>query len=179
MGKYKKSRGFLSEERIWRLWMNPSQWRHNERDCASNHRRLDCLLNRLFKRRSKTIPKLRATCFYEVKTPVTGEFPAQRASYAENVSIWWRHHATSTKLQQNTCTRNLCANFLWRSVLRLFTRLKYLSTIYYWEHEYKTFANYHNPCGAIKTTKHKMSFLISCRRLVCISKYQRKWFVSS
>ena len=25
--------------------------------------------------------------------PVIGEFPAQRASYAENVSIWWRHHA--------------------------------------------------------------------------------------
>ena len=24
----------------------------------------------------------------------TGEFPAQRASYAENVSIWWRHHAS-------------------------------------------------------------------------------------
>ena len=22
----------------------------------------------------------------------TGEFPAQRASHAENVSIWWRHH---------------------------------------------------------------------------------------
>ena len=22
-----------------------------------------------------------------------GEFPAQMASYAENVSIWWRHHA--------------------------------------------------------------------------------------
>ena len=22
----------------------------------------------------------------------TGELPAQRASYAENVSIWWRHH---------------------------------------------------------------------------------------
>ena len=22
----------------------------------------------------------------------TGEFPAQRASYPENVSIWWRHH---------------------------------------------------------------------------------------
>ena len=25
----------------------------------------------------------------------TGEFPAQMASYAENVSIWWRHHARS------------------------------------------------------------------------------------
>ena len=24
--------------------------------------------------------------------PGTGEFPAQMASYAENVSIWWRHH---------------------------------------------------------------------------------------
>ena len=25
-------------------------------------------------------------------SPVTGEFPAQKASNAENVSIWWRHH---------------------------------------------------------------------------------------
>ena len=25
-------------------------------------------------------------------SPVTGEFHAQRASNAENVSIWWRHH---------------------------------------------------------------------------------------
>ena len=28
------------------------QWRHNERDGVSNHRRLECLLNRLFRRRS-------------------------------------------------------------------------------------------------------------------------------
>ena len=26
------------------------------------------------------------------KSLVTGEFPAQMASNAENVSIWWRHH---------------------------------------------------------------------------------------
>ena len=25
-------------------------------------------------------------------SPVTGEFPAQMASNAESVSIWWRHH---------------------------------------------------------------------------------------
>ena len=25
-------------------------------------------------------------------SPVTGEFPAQKSSNAENVSIWWRHH---------------------------------------------------------------------------------------
>ena len=29
---------------------------------------------------------------YEGNSPVTGEFPSQRASNAENVSIWWRHH---------------------------------------------------------------------------------------
>ena len=27
-----------------------------------------------------------------IHRPGTGEFPAQRASNAENVSIWWRHH---------------------------------------------------------------------------------------
>ena len=38
-----------------------SQWRRNERDSISNHRRLDCLLNRLFGRKSKKTPKLRVT----------------------------------------------------------------------------------------------------------------------
>ena len=28
----------------------------------------------------------------EGNSPVTGEFPAQMASNAENISIWWRHH---------------------------------------------------------------------------------------
>ena len=31
------------------------QWHHNERDSVKNHRRLDCLLNCLFRRRSKKI----------------------------------------------------------------------------------------------------------------------------
>ena len=31
--------------------------------------------------------------FYEENSPVTGNFPAQRASNAENVSNWWRHHS--------------------------------------------------------------------------------------
>ena len=34
----------------------------------------------------------------------TGEFPAQRASYAENVSIWWRHHDTPSRTISWTCT---------------------------------------------------------------------------
>ena len=30
--------------------------------------------------------------FVRGNSPVTGAFPSQRASNAENVSIWWRHH---------------------------------------------------------------------------------------
>ena len=42
--------------------------------------------------RSKKTSQLRVTGLCEGNSPVTGEFPAQRASNAENVSIWWRHH---------------------------------------------------------------------------------------
>ena len=38
-------------------------------------------------------------------SPVTGEFPAQMASNAENVSIWWRRHgdwhSSASRLQMN------------------------------------------------------------------------------
>ena len=68
------------------------QWRHNEHDSVSHHQPHDCLLNRLFRRRSKKISKLRVTGLCAGNSPGTGEFPAQMASYAENVSIWWRHH---------------------------------------------------------------------------------------
>ena len=40
----------------------------------------------------KKTSKLRVTGLCEGDSPGTGEFPAQRASNAENVSIWWRHH---------------------------------------------------------------------------------------
>ena len=68
------------------------QWHQNGRDGVSNHQRRDCLLNRLFRRRSKKIPKLRLIGLCAGNSPLTGEFPAQRASNAENVSIWWGHH---------------------------------------------------------------------------------------
>ena len=68
------------------------QWRHNGRDGVSNHQHHDCLLNRSFRRRSKKTSKLRVTGLCAGKSPGTGEFPTQMASYAENVSIWWRHH---------------------------------------------------------------------------------------
>ena len=49
-------------------------------------------LTLLFRRRSKETSKLRITGLCEGNSSVTGEFPAQRASNAKNVSIWWRHH---------------------------------------------------------------------------------------
>ena len=67
------------------------QWRHNGRDGISNHQPHDCVLSRLFGRRSKKTSKVR-TGLCEGNSPVTGEFPTQRASNADNVSIWWHHH---------------------------------------------------------------------------------------
>ena len=40
----------------------------------------------------KETSRLRVTGLCEGNSPETGELPAQMASYAENVSIWWRHH---------------------------------------------------------------------------------------
>ena len=68
------------------------QWRHNEYDGVSNHQPHDCLLNRLFRRRSKKKSKLRVTGLCEGNSTVTGEIPAPKGQQRGNVSIWWRHH---------------------------------------------------------------------------------------
>ena len=81
---------------IYIVWDITLRWRHNERHGVSNHQLHDCLLNRLFWRRSKKTSKLRVTGLCEGNSPVTGEFPAQRASNAGNVFIWWRHHVEHT-----------------------------------------------------------------------------------
>ena len=73
------------------------QWRHNGYDNVPNHRRHDCLLNRLFRRRSKKTSKLHATGLCAGNSPGTGEFPASMGSNAENVSIWWHHHGDQDK----------------------------------------------------------------------------------
>ena len=46
----------------------------------------------MFRRRSKKTSKLRVTGICVGNSQVTGEFPTQKASNAENVSIWRRHH---------------------------------------------------------------------------------------
>ena len=71
----------------------PLRWRYNGRDSVSNHQPHDCFLNRLFRHRSEKTLKLCVTGLCVGNSPEAGEFPAQMASNAENVSIWWRHHA--------------------------------------------------------------------------------------
>ena len=75
----------MYREQQWRSDGSPSV----SIDGVSNHQPHHCLLNRLFRRRSEKTSKLRVTGLCEGNSPVISEFPAQRASNAENVSIWW------------------------------------------------------------------------------------------
>ena len=65
------------------------KWRHNERNGVSNHQPRDCLLDGLFRQIKENI---KASRQWPLWGEFTGEFPTQRASNAENVSIWWCHH---------------------------------------------------------------------------------------
>ena len=50
---------------IWSMTHTSLQWRDNERDGVSNHRCLDCLINRLLRRRLQKTSKFRVTGFCE------------------------------------------------------------------------------------------------------------------
>ena len=130
-------------------------WCHNGRDGVSNHQPHDCLLNHSFRRRSKetsTTSRLRVTGLCAGNPPVTGEFPVQMASNAENVSIWWRHHEIGCDVlimhcngamqqllfvwlswQFDSCAQGLLCNrlvFLWFGIARfipIFSGLLHLS----------------------------------------------------
>ena len=83
-------------------------WRQNGHDGVSNHQPHDCLLNRPCRRRSKKTSKLRVTGLCMGNSPGTGEFPAQMASNAENVSIWWRHHVIILSLMMPMLAWFIC-----------------------------------------------------------------------
>ena len=106
----------ISSNELIMIWdaMAP-MWRHcNQRDRKSNMTAhyCDVIMGRvrlkspalhLFtqpfsRRRSKKTSKFRVTGLCVGNSPGTGEFPAQRASNAENVSIWWRHHENIIQL---------------------------------------------------------------------------------
>ena len=93
------------------------RWRCNDRVGVSNHQPYDCLLNRLFRHGWKKTSKLRVTGLCEGNSPVTGEFPAQRASNAENVSIWWGHHVTNRSLKNLEIYAAHIIHLFWKQYL--------------------------------------------------------------
>ena len=124
---------------IWE-WSNTFiqtlRWRHNDRDGVSNHQPYHCLLNRLFRRRSEKTSKIRVTGLCARNSPVTGEFPAQKASNAENVSIWWRHHEIwhLRNLRDLTTSRPQCVEFYASQLCYFFGMRKMEFNILIWYH---------------------------------------------
>ena len=77
-------------------------WRHNGHEGVSKHQPHDCLLNCLFRRRSKKTSKLRITGLCVGNSPGTSEFPAQMASDGkmftfDEVIMWWISITASTR----------------------------------------------------------------------------------
>ena len=89
------------------------QWRHNERDGVSNHKPYDCLLNRLFRRRSKKTSKLRVTGLCGGNLPIFFEhtlivstvlwlihhliWPSTQRRDKNVSPSYWKYYATSLK----------------------------------------------------------------------------------
>ena len=92
----------VSQKRRHEGWKHSLQWRHNERDGVSNHQRLDCLLTCFIQAQNKE--NLKAPRHWPLwgEFTGTGEFTAQKASSAENVSIWWRHHVAELQISMVT-----------------------------------------------------------------------------
>ena len=67
-------------------------WRQNGRNCVSNHQPYGCLLNRLFRRRSKKTSKLRVTGLCVGNSPGPVNSPHKGPVTRKMFSIWWRHH---------------------------------------------------------------------------------------
>ena len=63
------------------------RWRHNGRDSVSNHQPHHCILNRLFRRRSKKTSKLRVTGLCVVNSP--HKWPVTRKMFPLDDVIMW------------------------------------------------------------------------------------------
>ena len=77
-------------------------------------------------RRSKKTSNFQVTGLCAGNSPVTGEFLAQRASNAENVSISWRHHCAGSVY--------VCGLILWSSFYLLIFYLNPMASVSpYWD----------------------------------------------
>ena len=100
------------------LFVSILQWRHNERDGVSNRRRLDYLLNRLFRRRSEKTSKIRVTGLCKGNPPVTatvvspnkGSVTRKMFPFDDVIMHVW------AKTRSNNCERSLLDNSIQNQV---------------------------------------------------------------
>ena len=77
---------------------------------------------------------------------LTGEFPAQTASYAQNVSIWWRHHEFLLLKRYNSSILNagiLCISTHWGQDKMAAKFLTTISNIFSWMKKYRFRLRFH------------------------------------
>ena len=101
------------------------QWRHNGRDSVANQQHHDCLLNRLFRRRSKKTSKLRITGLCAGNSP--GKWPVTRKMFPfDDVIRITDGHRFPQKLTWRHCNgeRRLC-HLLLRRCISLISRLNF------------------------------------------------------
>ena len=169
---------WLVAHTITSLWLPclTLRWRNYGRDGVSNHQSHDCLLNSLFRRRSKKTSKLRVTGLCAGNSPGTGEFPAQMTSNAEIVSIWWRHHGHHARNNNYSKNYLMVNRFNWVRIRRSFEK-NYL-TFYTVNSPHKwpvTRKNFPFDDVIMMSSQHK-----SWRRLtdnaICMAGQSQPWF---
>ena len=83
--------GVLTEILTWNITMT-SQWAWRRLKLPASRMFTQPLIQAQIKKKLQSSASL---AFVQGILPVTDDFPAQMASKAENVSIWWRHHDIS------------------------------------------------------------------------------------
>ena len=87
---------------IWRHWIGPALFHYNEvimGAIASQITSLTIVYSTVYSDADQRKHQSSASlAFVRGNSPVSGEFPAQMASKAENVYIWWRHHGSGNGL---------------------------------------------------------------------------------
>ena len=86
------------------------QWRYNEHDGVANHQSYDCLLNRLFRRRSKKTSKLGVTGLCSVNSSVTGGKCFHLMASSWYFAIRLPFHKTLFHRNSNPMEISFCSN---------------------------------------------------------------------
>ena len=98
----------------------------------------------------------------------TGEFPAQRASYAEYVSIWWRHHYAILLL---------CVGSQWQHKFsmkrrRHFTLYRITQILYLYRYKFLYLRSFES---VSLSYQHTLNACVYILQSVCVSKIKSIW----